>query len=33
MARSFQTLDRLPLVDPDSGDLTVVVETPRASRN
>ncbi|MBI2740347.1 MAG: inorganic diphosphatase [Rhodospirillales bacterium] len=26
-------LDRLPLVDKDSGDLTVVVETPRGSRN
>jgi inorganic pyrophosphatase len=26
-------LHRLPLVDKDSGDLTVVVETPRGSRN
>ena len=26
-------LDRLPLVDKASGDLTVVVETPRGSRN
>lgn len=26
-------LDRLPLVDKDSGDLTVVVETPKGSRN
>jgi inorganic pyrophosphatase len=33
MARSPGTLDRLPLVDEDSGDLTVVVETPRGSRN
>jgi len=33
MARSAQTLDRLPTVDPDSGDLTVVIETPRGSRN
>ena len=33
MARSPKTLDRLPLVDEDSGDLTVVVETPKGSRN
>jgi inorganic pyrophosphatase len=33
VARSLQTLDRLSLVDEDSGDLTVVIETPRASRN
>jgi inorganic pyrophosphatase len=33
MARSPSTLDRLPLVDEDSGDLTVVVETPQGSRN
>ncbi len=26
-------LDRLPLVDKESGQLTVVVETPRGSRN
>jgi inorganic pyrophosphatase len=33
MARSSGTLDRLPLVDEDSGDLTVVVETPKGSHN
>src|SRR5215217_8263454 len=33
MARSSSTLDRLPLVDEDSGDLTVVLETPKGSRN
>jgi inorganic pyrophosphatase len=33
MARSPRTLDRLPLVDEDSGDFTVVVETPKGSRN
>src|SRR5215216_5034582 len=33
MARSPNTLDCLPLVDEDSGDLTVVVETPKGSRN
>jgi inorganic pyrophosphatase len=26
-------LDRLPLVDEETGDLTVVLETPKASRN
>lgn len=26
-------LDRLPLVDQETGDLTVVLETPKASRN
>ena len=33
MARSTNTLDRLPLVDKGSGDFTVVVETPKGSRN
>lgn len=33
MARSLARLDRLPLVDEDSGDFTVVVETPKGSRN
>src|SRR5215212_7046061 len=33
MARSSRTLDRLPLVDEDSGDLSVVVETPKGSHN
>lgn len=33
MARSSSALDRLPLVDEDSGDLTVVVETPKGSHN
>ncbi len=33
MARSPETLDRLPLIDDDSGDLNVVVETPKGSRN
>lgn len=33
MARSPNPLDCLPLVDEDSGDLTVVVETPKGSRN
>src|SRR5882762_6601294 len=33
MARSVQTLDRLPLVDKESGDFTVVLETPKGSRN
>jgi inorganic pyrophosphatase len=28
-----RTLDRLPLVDGETGDLTVVIETPRGSRN
>lgn len=31
--RSGRRLDRLPLVDEETGDLTVVVETPKASRN
>src|ERR1051326_6478248 len=33
MARSPNTLDCLPLVDEESGDLTVVLETPKGSRN
>lgn len=33
MARIPETLDRLPLIDNDSGDLNVVVETPKGSRN
>ena len=33
MARLPETLDRLPLIDGDSGDLNVVVETPKGSRN
>ena len=33
MARLPETLDRLPLIDEDSGDLNVVVETPKGSRN
>ncbi len=33
MARSPTTLDRLPLMDKESGDFTIVVETPRGSRN
>jgi len=33
MARSTNTLNRLPMVDKDSGDFTVVVGTPRGSRN
>ena len=31
--RAGRRLDRLPLVDEETGDLTVVVETPKASRN
>ena len=33
MALLEKSLDRLPLVDEGSGDLNVVVETPRGSRN
>jgi inorganic pyrophosphatase len=33
MAGSSISLDRLPLIDEDTGDLNVVVETPKASRN
>jgi inorganic pyrophosphatase len=33
MARSVQTLDRLPLVDKETGDFTVVLETPKGSHN
>ena len=33
MARSAPTLDRLPLVDKETGDFTVVLETPKGSRN
>ena len=33
MARLSETLDRLPLIDGDSGDVNVVVETPKGSRN
>ena len=36
MAKAVRTgrrLDRLPLVDEETGDLTVVLETPKASRN
>ncbi len=33
MARSTTTLDRLPLVDEDGGGYTVVIETPKGSRN
>ena len=33
MARSAKALDRLPLIDKETGDLTVVLETPRGSRN
>jgi inorganic pyrophosphatase len=33
MARSEKALDRLPLVDEDSGDFNIVVETPKGSRN
>ena len=31
--RAGRRLDRLPLVDEETGDLTVVLETPKASRN
>jgi inorganic pyrophosphatase len=33
MAKPGKTLDRLPLVDKETGDFTVVLETPKASRN
>src|SRR6476646_1898876 len=33
MARSAPTLDRLPLVDAETGDFTIVLETPKGSRN
>jgi inorganic pyrophosphatase len=33
MARSATGLDRLPLVDKETGDYTVVLETPKGSRN
>lgn len=33
MARSVPTLDRLPLVDKETGDFTIVLETPKGSRN
>jgi inorganic pyrophosphatase len=33
MAKSAPTLDRLPLVDKETGDFTVVLETPKGSRN
>lgn len=33
MAGSPKPLDRLPLIDEESGDFNVVVETPKASRN
>ena len=33
MARSAPTLDRLPLVDEETGDFTIVLETPKGSRN
>ncbi|HEV7544816.1 MAG TPA: inorganic diphosphatase, partial [Reyranella sp.] len=33
MAKAAPTLDRLPLVDKEAGDFTVVLETPKGSRN
>jgi inorganic pyrophosphatase len=33
MGRSATGLDRLPLVDKETGDYTVVLETPKGSRN
>jgi inorganic pyrophosphatase len=33
VARLPKALDRLPLVDEESGDYTVVLETPKGSRN
>ncbi|MBV8189602.1 MAG: inorganic diphosphatase [Alphaproteobacteria bacterium] len=33
MARTATGLDRLPLVDEETGDYTVVLETPKGSRN
>jgi inorganic pyrophosphatase len=33
MALSSTPLHRLPLVDPETGDFTVVLETPKGSRN
>jgi hypothetical protein len=33
MAKPAKTLDRLPLVDKETGDFTVVLETPKGSRN
>ena len=33
MARSPKTLDRLPLVDEETGDYWVVLETPKGSRS
>ena len=33
MAKAVPTLDRLPLVDKETGDLAVVLETPKGSRN
>ena len=33
MARSVPTLDRLPLIDEETGDFTIVLETPKGSRN
>jgi inorganic pyrophosphatase len=33
VARKSQTLDRLPLLDEETGDYTVVLETPKGSRN
>jgi inorganic pyrophosphatase len=33
VARSAKTLDRLPLVDEETGDYSVVLETPKGSRN
>jgi inorganic pyrophosphatase len=33
MTRQVETLDRMPLIDGHSGDINVVVETPRGSRN
>jgi inorganic pyrophosphatase len=33
VARAGKTLDRLPLVDRETGDYTIVLETPKGSRN
>jgi inorganic pyrophosphatase len=33
MAKAVPTLDRLPLVDKETGGLAVVLETPKGSRN
>jgi len=33
MAKLPRTLDRLPLVDKETGDFTIVLETPKGSRN